>query len=90
VGLLVNIDNGGTLTDICIPQGTNALVQRKGPRLGLIHGGSVSAAGVSRDADEEGLKRPLLRAFPLHLLGAVPILYSRETTGNILLTRAPQ
>ena len=187
MGLLVNIDNGGTLTDICVmaganiwrtktlttphdlsqclmeglakasgdifgeadverlllatdhirystTQGTNALVQRKGPRLGLIHGGGVDAAemrgknaelfdalvgdrvtalpvsgdearydgvravsdlaarganriviafgGPSRDADEKALKRALLRAFPAHLLGAVPILYSHEIAGD--------
>lgn len=180
---LVNIDNGGTLTDICVmdgdnvirtktlttphdlsqclfdglrkasvaiygnedlealllstaairystTQGTNALVERKGPRLGLVVGGTLSAAQV-RDADgaanlfdavigsravtlsgdspeadvvrvvgelaasganrlvvaiggprrvelEQRLKRKLLRSFPPHLLGALPILYAHE------------
>lgn len=99
MGLLINIDNGGTLTDICVfqgadvwrtktlttpfdlsqclidglkkasalvygaedverlllatdhvrystTQGTNALVQRKGPRLGLIYGGGIAADDV--------------------------------------------
>ena len=187
MGLLVNIDNGGTLTDICVidganvwraktlttpydlsqclveglakasgavfgtadverlllatdhirystTQGTNALVERKGPRLGLIVGGGVSVADVrmgnadlfdaiigdrcailparddterfdavhlvsdlaarganriiigfggdTRDADERALKKALLRAFPAHLLGAVPILYSHEIVGD--------
>ncbi|MGH8455675.1 MAG: hydantoinase/oxoprolinase family protein [Stenotrophobium sp.] len=184
---LINIDNGGTLTDICVidgsrvyrtktittpydlskcffeglkkvsktiygeedlltlltstdhirystTQGTNALVERKGPRLGLITGGSLGAAGLQRSAHEkelfaalvgervatidatldEGalekaavhavnalasaganriviafggsehktmevrLKRLLLRKFPPHLLGALPMLYSHE------------
>lgn len=186
-GKLINIDNGGTLTDICVTdgervyrtksvttpfdlsrcvfdglrkasrqiygkedlvallastdhirysttQGTNALVERKGPRLGLITGGSLAAdvlcghaqqkelfaaligdriaaldsqaddaaldmaavravnqvasAGASRiviafaghdcSAQEQRVKRMLLRRFPSHLLGAVPILYSHE------------
>jgi N-methylhydantoinase A len=190
---LINIDNGGTLTDICIiegadiwrtktlttafdlskclmdglrkasaliygvedierlllstehirystTQGTNALVQRQGPRLGLIYGGGVSlqdirncnpelfdaliadrmqeisstrddgagddgakddgrfdavravsdlaARGANRiiiafggdnhTTDEKLLRSALLRAFPPHLLGAVPLLYSHE------------
>ncbi|VWC87113.1 hydantoinase/oxoprolinase family protein [Burkholderia lata] len=180
---LINIDNGGTLTDICVmdgdnvirtktlttphdlsqclfdglrkasvaiygnedlealllstaairystTQGTNALVERKGPRLGLVVGGTLSAAQV-RDADgaadlfdavigsraatlsgdspeadvvravgelaasganrlvvaiggprrvelEQRLKRKLLRSFPPHLLGALPILCAHE------------
>ncbi len=187
MGLLVNIDNGGTLTDICVidgdrvartktlttptdlskclvdglskasallfgeanierlllatdhvrystTQGTNALVQRKGPRLGLVLGegldvaairaenpdlydaivgdraaiipvtgdaarydavGAVSdlaARGASRiviafSGDdrapaEASLKRALLLAFPPHLLGAVPILFAHELTGD--------
>lgn len=186
-GKLINIDNGGTLTDICVSdgeriyrtksvttpfdlskcvfeglskvsrliygredlaallastdhirysttQGTNALVERKGPRLGLILGGAITqadvrgreerhglfdalvaerfavldlqladaeldaaavrivnqiaSAGASRivvafgGADfavhEQRLKRLLLRRFPSHLLGAVPVLYSHE------------
>jgi N-methylhydantoinase A len=185
-GKLINIDNGGTLTDICVidgarvyrtktittpydlskclldglrkvsaqiygdediqalllsteyirystTQGTNALVERKGPRLGLILGGAlgvdavrkaedgglfdaivgervavldaklegeareaavtravtqlassganrivVACGGVERNALENDLKRTLLRKFPQHLLGAVPILYSHE------------
>lgn len=180
---LINIDNGGTLTDICVmdgdnvirtktlttphdlsqclfdglrkasvaiygnedlealllstaairystTQGTNALVERKGPRLGLVVGGTLSAEQV-READgaaglfdavigsravtlsgdapeadvvravgelaasganrlvvaiggprrvelEQRLKRRLLRSFPPHLLGALPILYAHE------------
>ena len=182
-GRLINIDNGGTLTDICVidgakvyrtktlttpydlstcffeglkkasrviygkddlqalllsteyirystTQGTNALVERKGPRLGLILGDGISreavfaspeAASLSRDLigsrvevlpaglaedaavravnvlasaganrlvvacggpdhgkHEAALKRLLLRKFPPHLLGALPILYSHE------------
>jgi len=186
-GRLINIDNGGTLTDICVidgdtvyrtktlttpydlstcffeglkkasrviygkedlqalllsteyirystTQGTNALVERKGPRLGLILGEGISreavfasseAASLSRDLigsrvevlgagldedaaaeaavravnalasaganrlvvafggsdhpkHEAALKRLLLRKFPPHLLGALPILYSHE------------
>jgi N-methylhydantoinase A/oxoprolinase/acetone carboxylase beta subunit len=184
---LINIDNGGTLTDICVidgsrvyrtktittpydlskcfidglrkvsktiygeedlrslltstdhirystTQGTNALVERKGPRLGLITGGSLNASGLQhnahekelfaalvgervaaidtalddaalelaavravnalasaganriviafggadRSAAEQRLKRLLLRKFPPHLLGALPMLYSHE------------
>jgi N-methylhydantoinase A len=185
-GKLINIDNGGTLTDICVidgtqvyrtktittpydlskclleglskvsaqiygnediqalllsteyirystTQGTNALVERKGPRLGLIVGGTLAAdklrdagggglfdaivgervavldaklegearemavtravtqlassganrivvacGGTERNLLENELKRTLLRKFPQHLLGAVPILYSHE------------
>ncbi len=186
-GKLINIDNGGTLTDICVidgarvyrtktvttaydlsrclidgltkasrtiygeddlqrlllstdyvrystTQGTNALVERKGPLLGLILGGTLHAGALQADAqstslfdalvgarvatvdigaDEAALehaitqavtelasrgasriviavggdarseaerraKRILLRKFPQHLLGAVPILYSHE------------
>lgn len=184
---LINIDNGGTLTDICVidgdrvfrtktlttphdlsqclfdglkkasraiygkvdlqalllstasirystTQGTNALVERKGPRLGLVIGGGlttqalrgadgaaglydglvgeravsidgsldaeafetaavravgtlaaqganrivVSFGGPRRSAQEAQLKRRLLRTFPPHLLGALPILYAHE------------
>lgn len=184
---LINIDNGGTLTDICVidgervyrtktittpydlskcfidglkkvsksiygeedlrgllastdhirystTQGTNALVERKGPRLGLLVGGSQSASslqsnaeekemfaaiigervttldltlddaalevaavravntlasaganriviafgGSDRNAAERRLKKLLLRKFPPHLLGALPMLYSHE------------
>ncbi len=185
-GKLINIDNGGTLTDICVidggqvyrtktittpydlskclldglrkasaliygeedlqalllstqhirystTQGTNALVERKGPRLGLILGGTLTEAsvravesgglfdavvgtrisvfenkgdadareaaitravtqlasgganrivvavgGAERNSLEADIKRILLRKFPQHLLGAVPILYSHE------------
>lgn len=186
-GKLINIDNGGTLTDICVidgatvyrtktvttpydlskclfeglkkasrvvygeedvqrlllsteyirystTQGTNALVERKGPRLGLILGGGlemqslqtdaqaealfaalvgervqhlapslsgdaldvavtravtalasaganrivVAYGGADRKAGEAGLKRLLLRRFPPHMLGALPVLYSHE------------
>jgi N-methylhydantoinase A/oxoprolinase/acetone carboxylase beta subunit len=183
---LINIDNGGTLTDICViagervwrtktittpydlskclleglkkisrviygeedlssllrstdyirystTQGTNALVERKGPRLGLLLGGGLTPAalqlsprarelfgdlvndrcidldevsardgdigvvqavtalasaganrlvvacgGVDRGMREAQLKRLLLRKFPPHMLGAIPILYSHE------------
>lgn len=187
MGKLINIDNGGTLTDICIvdgvnvhrvktlttphdlsrcfidglakaskaiygkedlpslllstdhirystTQGTNALVERKGPRLGLIVSGSLTAFKIRQEGGDEGLfdalvgdrvaeldmsldgdafevaavkavgqlassgasrivvayggterrvhelrtKAVLLRKFPQHLLGAVPILYSHE------------
>ena len=186
-GKLINIDNGGTLTDICVidgakvyrtktlttpydlseclfeglkkasreiygredvqalllsteyirystTQGTNALVERKGPRLGLITGGTlgepslktdahstalfdaligsrvqtldlsqepaaleaaltravtglssaganrlvVAVGGPQRSAQERQIKRVLLKKFPQHLLGALPILYSHE------------
>ncbi|WP_051278156.1 hydantoinase/oxoprolinase family protein [Solimonas flava] len=186
-GKLINIDNGGTLTDICVidggkvwrtktlttpydlskclfeglkkasrviygeedlqklllstahirystTQGTNALVERKGPRLGLITGNGLDAGAVrahdgasalfdalvgervatlDAGADEEVLARAavaavnqlassganriviafggagrgdaerrvrslLLRKFPPHLLGAIPLLYSHE------------
>ncbi len=184
-GLLINIDNGGTLTDFCVlngkqiwrtktvttpydlskclfeglkkasrtiygeenvqrlllatdyirystTQGTNALVERKGPRLGLIVGGSLTAKAMQADSHsaelfkslvgdrvavldlnksgdaleaeatravtrlaseganrlvlaiggdphaEAALKRLLLRKFPPHMLGALPILYSHE------------
>jgi N-methylhydantoinase A len=185
-GKLINIDNGGTLTDICVidgsqvyrtktittpydlskclldglskvsaqiygeediqalllsteyirystTQGTNALVERKGPRLGLILGGTLAAdairkaesgglfdaivgervtvldaklegevldlavtravtqlassganrivvacGGARRNVLENDLKHTLLRKFPQHLLGAVPVLYSHE------------
>lgn len=184
---LINIDNGGTLTDICVmdgdqvirtktlttphdlsqclfdglrkasvavygkedlealllstnpirystTQGTNALVERKGPRLGLVIGGALTveqvrsaegatdlfdavigsraialsdgaaetdivravgelaAAGANRivvpiggpqRADiEPRLKRKLLRSFPPHLLGALPILYANEVADD--------
>lgn len=184
---LINIDNGGTLTDICVfdgaqiyrtktlttphdlsrcvldglskvskviygkddlhalltstahirystTQGTNALVERKGPRLGLIVGGTMTADKIRAVSPDDGLydtlvgkrvvaldwglgdealdmaavkavnvltsaganrvivafggdgrtdeelrvKRILLRKFPQHLLGAVPVLYSHE------------
>lgn len=180
MGLLVNIDNGGTLTDVCAfdgtrvyhaktlttphdlteclmaalaalaqqtdadgdllrlvgsidhlrystTQGTNAIAQRKGPRLGLlvqtdadaqalragspelyetlvgrrmaVLGGAsdrdvvqavrgLVAAGASRlviclagDAAADGemhVRRLLYAAFPRHLLGAVPLLFSTE------------
>ena len=184
---LINIDNGGTLTDICVidgeqvhrtktlttphdlsqclfdglrkasaviyghedlqalllstaairystTQGTNALVERKGPRLGVIVGGAltvdavrgahgasslfdavvgaravhlpaaldgealeaaavkavgelatgganrlvVSFGGADRREREAQVKRRLLRTFPPHLLGALPVLYASE------------
>lgn len=185
-GKLINIDNGGTLTDFCVidggkvyrtksvttpydlskcffdglrkasrliygeedllklllstdhirystTQGTNALVERKGQRLGLVLGGLDAAAlqqdaqqkdvfgglvgtrvatldfstddaalevaatqainklsseganrivigvgGAGRDAGETRLKKILLKKFPPHLLGAIPLLYSHE------------
>lgn len=186
-GMLINIDNGGTLTDICVidgdkvyrtktlttpydlskclfeglrkvsrviygeddllrllratahirystTQGTNALVERKGPRLGLITGASLDVAalrghddagglfddlvgertarleitgdeaalekaavaavnklasaganriviafgGPDRNAQERHVRSVLLRKFPPHLLGAIPLLYSHE------------
>lgn len=191
MGFLINIDNGGTLTDILVvdgaavhytktlttpydlsqcffeglgkvsvavygeenvaallqnteclrystTQGTNALVERKGPRLGLIlqHGedpgflfetdanrklfgdlvgtrvghidlgldgaafesavvrtvNELTSAGANRlvvsltvadyAAKERAIKRMLLRAFPRHLLGAVPMLYSSEVADD--------
>ena len=187
MGKLINIDNGGTLTDICVTdgdavwltkvlttpfdlshclieglkkastviygaedletlllstdhirysttQGTNAIVERKGPRLGLVHDGGIDPAalaagdpglfaalvgervaridttgpegrmdavravsdlaargtnrivvafgGPDRQAHEAAVKRAMLRAFPAHLLGAVPILYSHEVDGD--------
>jgi N-methylhydantoinase A len=190
-GKLINIDNGGTLTDICVidgqkiyrtktvttpydlskclldglakvaveiygkpdllslllstdhirystTQGTNALVERKGPRLGLIIAGgleaaairgagaqaelfdvlvgprvqtldtglqdtaleaaavramtALSSAGANRvivaigghghEIAEAHLKRMLLRKFPPHMLGAIPILYSHEIVAD--------
>ena len=190
-GKLINIDNGGTLTDICVidgdqvwrtktlttpydlseclfaglkkasraiygkedllslllsteyirystTQGTNALVERKGPRLGVVLGGALKVAdlqgdaaekdlfaalvgervvsiaadvtgdaletaavrainalsaaganrvivaygGTTRDSGEVELKRVLLRKFPPHLLGAIPVLYSHEVAGD--------
>ncbi len=187
MGLLINIDNGGTLTDFCVidgstvhrtkslttpydlskcffdglrkaskvvygqedlqklllatdhirystTQGTNALVERKGQRLGLmvdagvdlkaLRGGAEAASlfdalvgprcealeaglagdaaeaaavravtrlaasganrlviacgGPDRGARETALKRMLLRKFPPHMLGALPMLYAHE------------
>jgi N-methylhydantoinase A/oxoprolinase/acetone carboxylase beta subunit len=191
VGKLINIDNGGTLTDVCVidgnqvyraktlttphdlsrcffdgltkasraiygkedliglitstdhirystTQGTNALVERKGPRLGLIVTGTmtvdslkkdprqaelfdalvgsrvasldlkltgsdleiaavravntlssaganrviVAHGGSDRAEEETRVKNLLLRKFPQHLLGAVPILYSHEVVAD--------
>ena len=185
-GLLINIDNGGTLTDFCVidganvyrtksvttpydlskclfdglkktsrtlydredplrlllntehirystTQGTNALVERKGQRLGLLLAGLaaddlqhdsqqrsvfadlvgkrvaildlslddvaleiattkainqvasaganrivIGVGGAQRDRGEARLKNMLLRKFPPHLLGAIPLLYSHD------------
>jgi len=185
-GLLINIDNGGTLTDFCVidganvyrtksvttpydlskclfdglkktsrtlyghedllrlllstdhvrystTQGTNALVERKGQRLGLVLAGLaadnlqrdsqqrgvfadlvgkrvaildlsldntaleiattqainrlasaganrivIGVGGAQRDSGEARLKNMLLRKFPPHLLGAIPLLYSHD------------
>ena len=186
MGKLITIDNGGTLTDICVfdgaavwrtktlttphdlseclmagltrasaavfgeadlgrlllstdnirystTQGTNALVERRGARLGLISSGIDAAAlsaanpalyaalvgnrcaevpvagdesrldavravsdlvarganrivvafdGDGAAAGEAALKRALLRAFPQHLLGAVPVLFARELAND--------
>ena len=192
---LINIDNGGTLTDICVwdgsdftytktlttpfdlskclfdgmtqasagifgephleallhstkhirystTQGTNALVERKGPRIGLITDdpsvtdemratgseaglfddliGSrvaiidpslddenlsfdlvqlvnklttdgaariVVAVGGSDGADERRLRSILLRKFPRHLLGSVPVLYSWDFAADRVRAR---
>ncbi|MGW3625214.1 hydantoinase/oxoprolinase family protein [Streptomyces sp. NPDC000880] len=192
---LINIDNGGTLTDICVwdgqgftytktlttpfdlskclfdgmakasvsefgepnleallhstkhirystTQGTNALVERRGPRIGLITDdpavademrategeaglfddlvGSrvavidpnsdqesldfdlvqrvnrlttdgaariVVALGEENGDDERRMRSILLRKFPRHLLGSVPILYSWELTADRVRTR---
>ncbi|MGQ0698362.1 MAG: hydantoinase/oxoprolinase family protein [Panacagrimonas sp.] len=187
MGKLINIDNGGTLTDICVidgnqvhrtktlttphdlsrclfdgltkasksiygkedliglitstdhirystTQGTNALIERKGPRLGILLTGTLTAqqltqdgkaaeifdaviaervsmlplhltgsdmemaavkavnslssaganriivahGGADRSEQETRIKNILLRKFPQHLLGAVPILYTHE------------
>jgi len=112
-GKLINIDNGGTLTDICVidsdrvyrtktvttpydlskclfeglkkasraiygeedlqklllsteyirystTQGTNALVERKGPRLGLMLGGGLSAEAVQADPQARELFQALV------------------------------
>jgi N-methylhydantoinase A len=192
---LINIDNGGTLTDICVwdgqefaytktlttpfdlskclfegiskaservfgatdleallhttkhirystTQGTNALVERKGPRIGLIIddeavvrelrstpseaglfddliGLRVAVVDLTADDDdlafdlvqlvnqlttdgaarlvvavggtdgeqERRLRRILLRKFPRHLLGSVPILYCGEFTSDPVCSR---
>lgn len=181
---LINIDNGGTLTDFCVidadqtyrtksvttpydlskclfdglrkvsrqiygeedlqslllsadhirystTQGTNSLVERKGPRLGLVVGGGIDAeqlrsdnslfadlvgervvslpgscdneageaaavkavsellstganrivvamGGATGSSEEIALKHLLLRRFPPHFLGAIPLLFSYE------------
>jgi len=192
---LINIDNGGTLTDICVwdgqnfnyaktlttpfdlskclfdgltkasesifgapdleallhstkhirystTQGTNALVERKGPRIGLVTDDAAVVAElrateaeaslfdaligprvavIDPHADEETLifdlvqqvnklttdgaarivvavgdasgpgerrmRNILLRKFPRHLLGSVPVLYSWEFTADRVRTR---
>ncbi len=188
---LINIDNGGTLTDVCVvdgdgvrytktlttpfdlsrclfdgltkasrlvygeerlaallqatdyirystTQGTNALVQRQGPRLGLLAADSTLVEGLAATAEEEDLlsalvgdryavidaiaddetlsaqlvarvnelaavgasrlvvsiggtegaaqekrvKQMLLRLYPRHLLGAIPLLFSWELAAD--------
>ena len=130
VGLLSSTDHIRYSTT----QGTNALVERKGPRLGLLTSGNLDAEALRSPADhgalfdalvgeriarvavdqppnalaaeltqavnrlasaganriivahggsdcaevEKRLKSVLLRKFPQHLLGAVPILYTHE------------
>lgn len=197
MNVLINIDNGGTLTDVCVidgtrvvrtktlttphdlsqcffeglkkasrafygkedvlrllsatryirystTQGTNALVERKGPRIGLLLGGGLNAqdlqydsrtkelhaaligsrtrvlsptvigadlesaavravnelaaaganrivlacSGEDRERIEIQLKRALLRTFPPHLLGALPILYTHELVDDADPVRA--
>ncbi len=114
-GKLINIDNGGTLTDICVidgarvyrtktvttpydlskclfdglvkasrliygqddllslllsteyirystTQGTNALVERKGPRLGMILGGTLGAEALQKHEQQSGLFAGLVGA----------------------------
>lgn len=196
MGYLVNIDNGGTLTDICVvdgprvhrtktlttphdlsrclldglakasravfgaedlvrllsatdhirystTQGTNALVERKGPMLGLVASGTldvgalrcdphaaslfdalvgnrvvridtslpdadlraavvtavnalgsaganrivVAHGGAARIEHETRVQAIVLRAFPQHLLGAIPLLYSHEVVEDDVDTR---
>ena len=192
---LINIDNGGTLTDICVwdgqnfnyaktlttpfdlskclfdgltkasesifgapdleallhstkhirystTQGTNALVERKGPRIGLVTDDAavvaelrateaeaslfdaligprvavidphadedtlifdlvqqvnklttdgaariVVAVGDASGPGERRMRSILLRKFPRHLLGSVPVLYSWEFTADRVRTR---
>jgi N-methylhydantoinase A/oxoprolinase/acetone carboxylase beta subunit len=192
VGKLINIDNGGTLTDIVVvdgaavyrtktlttpydlskcfleglkkasreiygeeklmellrtteyirystTQGTNALVERKGPRLGLVlaagaspellrqSGGGkamfdvlfgqrvghidlaltgeafeadvlrvvnalastganrlvVGVTGPDHEAQEARIRKVVLRKFPSHLLGAIPVLFSHEMGSDV-------
>ena len=192
MGKLINIDNGGTLTDIVVvdggdifrtktlttpydlskcffeglkkasreiygeedvvellrttdyirystTQGTNALVERKGPRLGLVlpqgvESAALMASAASEDmfgalfdqrvegidlsldeaafeaevvrvvntlasaganrlvvgitgadhvAQEARIRRLILRKFPSHLLGAIPVLFSHEIGGDL-------
>lgn len=192
MGKLINIDNGGTLTDVVIiddarihrtktlttpydlskcffdglkkasleiygredvvellrttdfirystTQGTNALVERKGPRLGLLLAAGdgaerlarnpgqsemlaalvgdrvacvdlactgeafeaeviravnaltamganrlvVGLTGAAHRVEEQRIRSVVLRKFPPHLLGAVPVLYSHELVGDV-------
>lgn len=185
MGTLINIDNGGTLTDICVwdgnaftftktlttphdlseclftgiekasnalygeaditkllhatehirystTQGTNALVERRGPMIGILTTIGGLATGMQRDdaekklftglvgdrfltvategdlefdavqkinrlttlgaarvvvaaatpEEERQLRHVLLRKFPRHLLGSVPLIYSWELAGD--------
>ena len=104
MGLQINIDNGGTLTDICIiqddglqkasgviygeqnvarlleevdlirystTQGTNAICERKGPRLGLIYCGEAKDMAVRLAEQDEDLYAALVSDRVVHLDPAV-------------------
>src|SRR5438445_704539 len=81
---LINIDNGGTLTDFCLVDAddealgrellarVNDLSARGARRLVIAVSGADGADGEAR------VKGLLLRLYPRHLLGAVPLLFSWE------------
>jgi N-methylhydantoinase A/oxoprolinase/acetone carboxylase beta subunit len=122
---LINIDNGGTLTDLCIidgekiyrtktittphdlsqcifdglkkasaliygevdlqslllsteairystTQGTNALVERKGPRIGLVLGGGLSAKSLQGDKSAKDLFQAIVGSRYVELDNAIP------------------